>query len=82
MDRRIVHFYRQYLQQLDELSYPPPGVLLEPSLQDEICTSFFDSLNDQHLPPLNYQRRVLKEITSRILAAIQGSDQDVCLFSV
>src|SRR2546423_9989140 len=78
MDLRIIHLYRQYLQQLDELSFPPPTVLIEPSVQNEIFQNFFDSSNGQPLPPLQYQRRVLKEITDRILSAIRDPDEDVC----
>jgi hypothetical protein len=80
MDPRIVHLYRQYLQQLNELSYPPTAVLLEPSIQNEISHKFFDSSNGEHLPPISYQRRVLKDITDRILSAITDPDNDVCFF--
>jgi hypothetical protein len=78
MDARIVNLHRQYLQQLDELSYPTATVLLEPSIQNEISYEFFDSSNGQHLPSLSYQRRVLKNITDRILSAIQDPNEDVC----
>lgn len=78
MDIRIVRLYRQYLQQLDELSYPLATVLLEPPIQNEISCGFFDSSNIQHLPPLGYQKRVLKNITDRILSAIQDPNEDVC----
>jgi hypothetical protein len=77
MDLRIVRFYRQYLQQLDEISYPAATVLLEPVVQDEISHNFCDSSNGQHLPHVSYQRRVLKEITNRILSAIQDPNEDV-----
>jgi hypothetical protein len=73
-----VRFYRQYLQQLGELSYPPAAVLLEPSIQNEISYKFFDSSNGEDLPPLRYQRRVLKDIIDRILSAITDPDEDVC----
>jgi hypothetical protein len=78
MDLRVVHLYRQYLQQLVQLSYPPATVLLELSIQNEIAYRFFDSSNGQHLPPFSYQRRVLKEITDQILSAIQDPNEDVC----
>ena len=78
MDLRIVRLYRQYLQQLDGLSYPLAAVLLEPSIQNEISYRFFDSSNGEHLPPLSYQRRALKDITDRILSAITDPDEDVC----
>jgi hypothetical protein len=78
MDIKIVHFYRQYLQQLDEISYPAATVLLEPAIQDEISCSFFDASNGQYLPPVSYQRRVLKEIMNCILSAIQDPNEDVC----
>ena len=78
MDLRIVCLYRQYFQQLDKLSYPSAAVLLEPSIQNEISYKFFDSSNGEHLPPLSYQRRALKDITDRILSAIMDPDEDVC----
>lgn len=78
MDLRIVCLYRQYFQQLDKLSYPSAAVLLEPSIQNEISYRFFDSSNGEHLPPLSYQRRALKDITDRILSAIMDPDEDVC----
>lgn len=77
MDPRIVHLYRQYFQQLGELSYPPAAVLLEPSVQNDVSDKFFDSSNGRYLPPLSYQRRVLKDITDRILSAIQDPNEDV-----
>lgn len=73
-----MHLYRQYLQQFDELSYPPAAVLLEPSIQNEISHKFFDLSNGDHLPPIRYQRRVLKDIIDRILSAIMDPDEDVC----
>ena len=77
MDVKVAHLYRQYLQQLDRLWYPSSGVLLEPSIQNEISYNFFDSSNGQHLPPHSYQRRILKEITDQIISAIKDPNEDV-----
>ena len=71
-------FQRQYLQQLDSLTYPPPEVLLEPLVQEELSKMFFNDAENPYLPPLSYQRRVLKTLTDRIISSIKDPEEDVC----
>lgn len=78
MDFRIVKFYRQYLQQLDHPAFPPPDVLLEPAIQEQISYRMFDDSNRTPLPPLSYQRRILKVLTEMIESAVEDPDGDVC----
>ena len=78
MDTRIVKFYRQYLQQLDHPAYPPADVLIEPAIQEQISSVMFDGTHRAHLPPLSYQRRILKTLTEAIESAIKDPDEDVC----
>lgn len=81
MDPRIIIFYRQYLQQVavTELSYPPDKVLLDPSIQSQMCQHMFSQRDPVALwlPPAAYQRLVLKNVTGRIEAAISDPDEDV-----
>jgi protein-lysine N-methyltransferase EEF2KMT len=77
MDPALTQFYRQYLQQIHELSYPAPKVLLQPYAQEQIFHYMFDGSHGSPLPPVNYQRRVLKTILDKIESAIQDPDEDV-----
>lgn len=88
MDARIAIFYRQYLQQvrLEELSFPPVSVLVEPLIQFQMMRYMFtthllfpsDVGTGIFLPPASYQKRVLRELTRRILeAATRSPDEDV-----
>ena len=87
MDARIDIFYRQYLQQVapEKLSFPPDNVLLEPMVQYQIHRYMFttewifgfDRPSGIYLPPANYQKRVLKQLTRRIEGAIRDPDEDV-----
>lgn len=79
MDPRIVPFYRQYLQQLNEPAYPPANVLIEPAIQEQVSSTMFDGTHGAHLPPLSYQRRILKTLTEAIESAIKDPDEDVCI---
>jgi hypothetical protein len=87
MDTRIEVFHRQYLQQVapEKLSFPPDNVLLEPMVQYQIHRHMFttdwmfaiEKNSGTYLPPANYQKRVLKQLTRRIEAAIRNPDEDV-----
>lgn len=76
MDPLLVRFYRQYMQQIPNLTFPPPKLLLEPDVQDQVYRHFFDGL--PRCPPV-YQRRVLKQIIPLIERAMNDSDEDVIL---
>lgn len=87
MDTRIEIFYRQYLQQVapEELSFPPDNVLLDSKVQDQMyhymftTEGIFKPSNHEkiHMPPANYQKRVMKQLTRRIEGAIHDPDEDV-----
>jgi hypothetical protein len=90
MDKRISIFYRQYLQQIqvEKLSFPPDSVLLDPAIQSQMFRYMFThhlmfpSSEDSaaFLPPASYQKRVLKELTRRLEAAIRNPDDEVGQF--
>lgn len=76
MDPLLVRFYRQYMQQIPNLTFPPSKLLLELDIQDQIYRHFFhDATNSHHV----YQRRVLKQIISLIERAMKDPDEDVIL---
>lgn len=77
MDENIVLFYRQYMQQLNDLVYPSPKLLLQPYIQKQIYQHMFNNSRALHLPPISYQRRVLKAIIEKIESAIHDPDEDV-----
>lgn len=74
MDPLLVRFYRQYMQQIPNLTYPPSKLLLEPDIQDQVYRHFFNDSPNLH--PV-YQRRVLKQIISLIERAMHDPDEDV-----
>lgn len=75
-DPQLVHFYRQYMQQVRSPSYPPAKLLLKPDVQDQLYKHFFDG---PLKGPAGYQRRVLKQIISLIERAIVDPSEDVGL---
>jgi hypothetical protein len=82
MDPKLVLFYRQYLQQVDDLTYPPGDLLLDPSVQEQVSLNFFDPEIRKNLPPGLYQRKVSKTLVERIEAAIKDPDEDVCVLTL
>lgn len=74
MDPLLVRFNRQYLQQIQNLTYPQPKLLIHPDIQDQLYKYFFDG---PERPPPSYQRKVLKEVIKRIESSICDPDQDV-----
>lgn len=78
MDPLLVRFYRQYMQQITSLTFPPSKLLLEPDIQDQIYRHFFDG---PLKGPAIYQRRVLKQIISLIERVIIDPNEDVKLSS-
>ena len=74
MDPSLVQVYRQYMQQVSNLTFPPGKYLLDPNVQNQIYKHFFDGpLKGPHM----YQRKVLKQIISLIERAIVDPDEDV-----
>lgn len=76
MDPLLVRFYRQYVQQIPNLTFPPAKLLLEPDIQDQIYRHFFHGTSNSHPA---YERRVLKSIISLIERAMHDPDEDVIL---
>lgn len=74
MDPLLTRFHRQYLQQIQNLTYPPPKLLIHPDIQDQLYRRFFDG---PQRPSPAYQRKVLKELIKRIESAITDPDEDV-----
>ncbi len=62
----VVKFYRQYMQQIDDVTYPPGRLLVKPDVQDCLYKYFFDASQNRFLPPPRYQARVLKHIIGEI----------------
>lgn len=73
---------RQYLQLVDanSLKWPESTLLKKPDVQEWLFEHMFDQDSIQYLPPARYQARVLKNLTSRIEAAIEDPEEDVCHF--
>ena len=81
MDPSLTQFYRQYLQQLNDLCYPLSKVLLQTGAQQEVYHHMFDEQHCNNLPPLNYQRRVLNTIIAKAESVIEDPEEDVGLSS-
>ncbi|KAK8226705.1 putative methyltransferase-domain-containing protein [Phyllosticta capitalensis] len=69
---------RQYLQLVDanSLKWPESTLLKKPDVQEWLFEHMFDQDSIQYLPPARYQARVLKNLTSRIEAAIEDPEED------
>lgn len=76
MDPLLVHFYRQYMQQVQSLIYPPAQLLIHMDVQEQVYKHFFDG---PLKGPPEYQRKTLKRIIDLIEGQIRDPDQDVCL---
>jgi len=87
MDSRVRVLYRQYLQEVEveKLSFPSDTVLLDPRIQSQLHQYMFtchllypsEDAGNLFLPRINYQKRVLKELTKRLEAAIRNPGEDV-----
>lgn len=74
MDTQLVRLYRQYMQQVQTLTYPSGKLLLLPYVQDQLYKHFF---NGPLKGPPAYQRNVLKRIIAMIERYIEDVDEDV-----
>ncbi|KEF57093.1 uncharacterized protein A1O9_07283 [Exophiala aquamarina CBS 119918] len=72
----VVKFYRQYMQQINDVTYPSGSLLVNPDVQDCIYRYFFDSSRNKYLPPPKYQARILKHIISDIEKACKNPEED------
>lgn len=75
MDSLLVHFYRQYVQQVQSLIYPPAQLLIHTDVQEQVYKHFFDG---PLKGPPEYQRKVLKRVIDLIESQIKDPDEDVC----
>ncbi|KAI2618251.1 FAM86A protein [Hypoxylon sp. NC1633] len=73
-DAGVDRFCRQYLQLERHLDYPSPVLLRDTDVQDALYSTIFADGSLPYPPPLRYQLRVLKELTSRIEASIEDWD--------
>lgn len=73
----VVKFYRQYMQQINELSYPPGPLLLKPDVQTCLYRYFFDASQNKFLPPTRYQTKVLRQIIKEIERSMKDPEEDV-----
>ena len=75
----VVKFFRQYMQQINDVTYPPGPLLLNQDVQDCLYRYFFDSSRNPFLPPARYQSRILKHVIQEIEKSCKDSDEDVGL---
>lgn len=74
----VVKFYRQYMQQINELNYPPGSLLINPDVQDCLYKYFFDSSQAKFPRPVpRYQVKVLRRIIEEIEKSIVDPEEDV-----
>ncbi|EXJ87539.1 hypothetical protein A1O3_04499 [Capronia epimyces CBS 606.96] len=72
----VVKFYRQYMQQISDVTYPPGNLLVKQDVQDSLYKYFFDGSQNKFLPPPRYQARILKRIIEEIEKSCRDPDQD------
>ena len=74
----VVKFYRQYMQQIKELNYPPGHLLVNSDVQNCLYRYFFDATQNNHLPPPRYQAKVLRRLIEEIEKSMKDPEEDVC----
>lgn len=76
----VVKFYRQYMQQISDVTYPPGALLVNPDVQDCLYRYFFDVAQNKFLPPARYQAKILRRLIEEIEKSCKDPEQDVgCL---
>lgn len=75
----LIKSYRQYMQQIYDVTYPPGTLLVNPDVQDILFKYFFDSSRNKYLPPARYQARILKHIIEKIEKSCNDPEEDVGL---
>ena len=73
----VIKFYRQYMQQINDVAYPPGSLLMNPDVQDCLYRYFFDASRNKFLPPPRYQARILKRLIQEIENSCKDPDEDV-----
>jgi hypothetical protein len=77
MEPSVVKFYRQYMQVIEDVTYPPATLLLHQDVQDCLYRYFFDSGRNKFLPPAKYQAKILKHIIREIEKSCKDPEEDV-----
>lgn len=67
----VDRFCRQYLQVESKLDFPPGGALRLAEVQEAIYSRFFADGALVYRPPERYQAKTLKELVTRVEAAIE-----------
>ena len=75
----VVKFYRQYMQQISDVTYPPGTLLVNQDVQDILHKYFFDAAQNKYLPPARYQARILKHLIQEIEKSCKDPEEDVGL---
>lgn len=73
----MVKFYRQYMQVINDVNYPPGSLLVNQDVQDCLFKYFFDVKQNKFLPPVRYQARILKHIIQEIERSCKDPEEDV-----
>ncbi|KAH0837639.1 hypothetical protein AYO21_09472 [Fonsecaea monophora] len=72
----VIKFYRQYMQQINDVTYPPGALLVNPDVQDCLYRYFFDASRNKYLPPPWYQVRILRRLIEEIENSCKDPEQD------
>ncbi|KIW19153.1 hypothetical protein PV08_03446 [Exophiala spinifera] len=72
----MVKFYRQYMQVINDVSYPPGSLLVNQDVQNCLYKYFFDATQNKFLPPVRYQARILKHIIQEIEKSCKDPEED------
>ncbi|KAJ9632893.1 uncharacterized protein PV06_07907 [Exophiala oligosperma] len=72
----MVKFYRQYMQVINDVNYPPGSLLVNQDVQDCLFKYFFDVKQNKFLPPVRYQARILKHIIQEIERSCKDPEED------
>ncbi|KAK4946106.1 hypothetical protein LTR10_014908 [Elasticomyces elasticus] len=72
----LVKFYRQYMQQINDVTYPPGTLLVNQDVQDILYKYFFDASQNKYLPAARYQARILKHIIREIEKSCKDPEED------
>ena len=73
----VVIFHRQYMQQINELTYPPGDLLINSDVQSCLYKYFFDVTQNEFLPPPRYQAKVLRRVIGEIEKSMQDPEEAV-----
>ncbi|KIX07694.1 uncharacterized protein Z518_02348 [Rhinocladiella mackenziei CBS 650.93] len=72
----VVKFYRQYMQQINDVTFPPGALLVKPDVQDCLYKYFFDASQNEFLPPARYQAKILRRLIQDIEKSCKDPEED------